>query len=134
MSHKLVQVQDAMTNTSYQFADGMLTVAEGIKLAQKHNVKALIINKRHENDEYGLVMLADIAKQVIAKDRSPERVNLYEIMAKPILTVPAAMDVRYCARLFERFGVHTAPVVADSQIVGMVDYTDMVLAHVSEDD
>lgn len=133
MSHKLVQVRDAMTNTSYQFADGMLTVADGIKLAQQHNVKALIINKRHENDEYGLVMLADIAKQVIAKDRSPERVNLYEIMAKPILTVPATMDVRYCARLFERFGVHTAPVMDNNQIVGMVDYTDMVLAHVSEE-
>lgn len=130
MIHKTVQVKDAMTNTCYQFADGMLTVAEGIKLAKKHHVKALIINKRNENDEYGLVMLADIAKQVIAKDRSPDRVNLYEIMAKPILTVPSTMDVRYCSRLFERFGVHTAPVMDHNNIVGMVDYTDMVLAHV----
>jgi len=130
MSHELRQVKDAMTNTCYQFTDGMLTVAEGIKLAQQHNVRALIINKRNDNDEYGLVMLADIAKQVIAKDRSPERVNLYEIMAKPILTVPSTMDVRYCARLFERFGIHTAPVMDNQKIVGMVDYTDMVLAHV----
>jgi len=133
MSHKLVQVKDAMTNDCYQFADGMLTVAEGIKLAHQHNVKALIINKRNENDEYGLVMLADIAKQVIAKNRSPERVNLYEIMAKPIISVPSTMDVRYCARLFENFGIHTAPVMDNNKVVGMVDYTDMVLAHVSEE-
>ena len=132
MSHKLVQVKDAMTENGYQFAEGMLTVAEGIKLAREHNAKAIIINKRHDNDEYGLVMLADIAKQVIAKDRSPERVNLYEIMAKPILSVPSSMDVRYCARLFERFGVHTAPVIENNNIVGMVDYTDMVLAHFTE--
>lgn len=132
MSSKTIQVKDAMTNKCYQFADGMLTVAEGIKLAQQHEVKALIINKRNDADEYGLVMLADIAKQVIAKDRSPDRVNLYEIMAKPILSVPSTMDVRYCARLFERFGVHTAPVMDNNNIVGMVDYTDMVLAHVTE--
>ena len=92
-----------MTTDNYQFADGMMTVAEGIKLAKEHNVTALIINKRNAQDEYGLVLLADIAKEVLAKDRSPERVNLYEIMAKPLLSVTPSMDVRYCARLFERF-------------------------------
>jgi predicted transcriptional regulator len=127
MSHKLVQVKDAMTTDSYQFTDGMVTVAEGIKLAKEHNVTALIINKRHENDEFGLVMLSDIAKQVIAKDRSPERVNLYEIMAKPLLSVPPEMDVRYCARLFENFGINTAPVIKDQQVLGLVNYTNMVL-------
>ncbi|AOW77907.1 histidine kinase [Colwellia sp. PAMC 20917] len=128
MIHKLVQVKDAMTTDNYQFADGMMTVAEGIKLAKKHNVNALIINKRNPQDEYGLVMLADIAKEVLAKDRSPDRVNLYEIMAKPILSVDPNMDVRYCARLFERFSIHLAPVVANNEIVGMVDYINMVFS------
>jgi predicted transcriptional regulator len=130
MIHKLVQVKDAMTTDNYQFADGMMTVAEGIKLAKKHNVNALIINKRNLQDEYGLVMLADIAKEVLAKDRSPDRVNLYEIMAKPILSVDPNMDVRYCARLFERFSIHLAPVVADNEIVGMVDYINMVFSQI----
>ena len=128
MNHKLVQVKDAMTTNNYQFADGMMTVAEGIKLAKEHNVNALIINKRNPQDEYGLVMLADIAKEVLAKDRSPDRVNLYEIMAKPLLTVHPNMDVRYCARLFERFSIHLAPVVEDNEIIGMVDYINMVFS------
>jgi len=128
MSHKLIQVSDAMKADNYQLVDGMLTVAEGIAIAKEHNVSALIIDKRNENDEFGLVLLADIAKQVIARDRSPERVNLYEIMAKPILSVQPKMDVRYCARLFERFGVNTAPVIEHQKVLGMVDYTSMVLA------
>ena len=128
MNHKLVQVKDAMTTDNYQFADGMMTVAEGIKLAKEHNVTALIINKRNAQDEYGLVLLADIAKEVLAKDRSPERVNLYEIMAKPLLSVTPSMDVRYCARLFERFSIHLAPVVEDNEIIGMVDYINMVFS------
>jgi len=130
MSHKLVQVKDAMTTDNYQFADGMMTVAEGIKLAKEHNVSVLIINKRNAQDEYGLVMLADIAKEVIAKDRSPDRVNLYEIMAKPLISVLPDMDVRYCARLFERFSIHLAPVIENKDIIGVVDYTNMVLSQV----
>lgn len=128
MNHKLVQVKDAMTTDNYQLADGMMTVAEGIKLAKEHNVTALIINKRNEQDEYGLVLLADIAKEVLAKDRSPDRVNLYEIMAKPLVSVAPNMDVRYCARLFERFKIHLAPVVEDNEIIGMVDYINMVFS------
>ena len=128
MNHKLVQVKDVMTTNNYEFADGMMTVAEGITLAKNNNVSALIINKRNPQDEYGLVMLADIAKEVLAKDRSPDRVNLYEIMAKPILSVKPNMDVRYCARLFERFSIHLAPVVQDNEIIGMVDYINMVFS------
>jgi predicted transcriptional regulator len=130
MKHKLIQVKDVMTTNNYKLADGMMTVAEGIKLAKEHNINALIINKRNEHDEYGLVMLADIAKEVLAKDRSPDRVNLYEIMAKPLMTVLPEMDVRYCARLFERFSVHLAPVIENKEIIGMVDYTNMVFSQV----
>lgn len=128
MSHKLVQVKDAMEQNSFHFADGMLTVEDGMKIAKEHNVSALIIEKRNEHDEYGMVMLADIAKNVIAKDRSAARTNLYEIMAKPLISVSPDMDVRYCARLFEQFGLHTAPVIKNDEVLGMVNYTNMVLA------
>lgn len=127
-----MNVAKAMSTNNYQLIDGMLTVADAIKLAKKHNVEALIINKRHENDEYGLVILSDIAKQVIAKDRSPERVNVYEIMTKPALTIKPTMDVKYCVRLFERLGIHIAPVVENEEILGMVDYTQMVFAQLDE--
>jgi len=130
MNHKLVQVKDVMTTNNYQFADGMMTASEGIKLAKDHNVSTLIINKRDAQDEYGLVMLADIAKEVLAKDRSPDRVNLYEIMAKPLISVSPDMDVRYCARLFERFSIHHAPVIENKEIIGVVDYINMVFSQV----
>ena len=130
MNNKLVQVKDVMTKENYQFADGMMTVSEGIKLAKDNNVSALIINKRNEFDEYGLVLLSNIAKEVLAKDRSPDRVNLYEIMAKPLICVLPDMDVRYCARLFERYSIHLAPVVENKEVIGMVDYTNMVFSQI----
>jgi predicted transcriptional regulator len=72
-------------------------------------------------------MLADVAREVIAKDRAPERVNIYEIMSKPVVSVTSSMDIRYCARLFANFGLSRAPVIDHGEVVGVVSYNDMVL-------
>ena len=48
-------------------------------------------------------------------------------MAKPVLTVRPDMAIRYCARLFDDFGISHAPVVEDGEIVGMVSYYLLVL-------
>jgi predicted transcriptional regulator len=64
---------------------------------------------------------------VLARDRSPERVNVYEIMSKPVVGVNPAMDIRYCARLFEKFGLSMAPVIEQGKVVGLVSYNDLVL-------
>ena len=74
-----------------------------------------------------MVLLSDIAKQVLACDRSPERVNIYEIMSKPVISVEPSLNVRYCARLFHRFGLSVAPVIENDQILGIVTYRDLVL-------
>ncbi|OAN18677.1 CBS domain-containing protein [Photobacterium jeanii] len=127
MSDKtIVRVRDVMMNT-FAIVEGITTVAEAIGIAKQKQVKALIVNKRNADDEYGIVLMNDIAKNVLAKDRSPQRTNVYEIMTKPALSVNADMDVRYCARLFERFGISRAPVIQDGKVLGMVSYNNIVL-------
>ncbi|HIE54219.1 MAG TPA: CBS domain-containing protein [Chromatiaceae bacterium] len=112
---------------AFDMVNGMATVAEALQQMAHVETKCLIVEKRHEEDEYGLVVLSDISKNVLAKDRAPERVNIYEIMAKPVITVHPDMDIRYCARLFERFGISRAPVLENRQVIGIISHTDMVL-------
>ena len=107
--------------------DGRMDVLSALKVMKRDNVTSLIVKRRDENDEYGMLLFSDIAKQVIGKDRAPERVNVYEIMAKPVMTVSANMHIRYCARLFENFGIGHAPVEEDGKIIGMVSYYRLVL-------
>lgn len=102
--------------------DGQLDVLSALKIMKKVGATSLIVKRRDDHDEYGLVLFSDIAKKVIAQNRAPERVNVYEIMAKPVLTVRPDMDIRYCARLFENFGISHAPVVENDKIIGMVSY------------
>ncbi len=111
----------------FDIVDGMLTVHDALHRMKYVETKTLIVQRRHEDDEYGIVLLSDIARQVLAKDRAPERVNIYEIMTKPVITVPPEMDIRYCARLFERFDLSRAPVTERRDVIGVVSFTDMVL-------
>ena len=113
--------------TEIPFVDGRMTVLEALRVMKKEKVTSLIVNKRFEQDEWGMLLFSDIAKQVIARDRAPERVNVYEIMAKPVISVRPDMDIRYCARLFSRFGISHAPVVEEDKVVGVVSYYLLVL-------
>ena len=107
--------------------DGRLDVLAALKIMKKVSATSLIVKRRDEHDEYGMLLFSDIAKEVIAKNRAPERVNVYEVMAKPVLTVRPDMEIHYCARLFENFGISHAPVVENDKIVGIVSFYLLVL-------
>jgi len=122
----VIRVRDVM-KSEVDVVDGMMTVTEALKSMKYPDTRTLIVDKRHEDDEYGVVMFRDMAKKVLARDHSPNRVNIYEIMSKPVLSVHPDMDIRYCTRLFDRFGLSRAPVLENQKIIGLVSYTDIVL-------
>ncbi|RMF15395.1 MAG: CBS domain-containing protein [Gammaproteobacteria bacterium] len=107
--------------------DGLSTVAEALALLRDQDLSVVFVSPRDEHDAWGIVLLADIAKKVLAQDRSPDRVNLYEIMSKPVISVEPDLNVRYCARLFHRFGLSVAPVIKDNRILGVISYRELVL-------
>lgn len=129
-----IRVRHVMMTNTYAIVDGLTTVYDAICIARERQVKALIISKRNEDDEYGIVLMNDIAKRVLAQDRSPKRTNIYEIMTKPALSVTPDMKVKYCARLFERFGISRAPVIENGELIGMVSYNNIVMNGMIEDD
>ncbi|WP_028471444.1 CBS domain-containing protein [Neptunomonas japonica] len=122
----IVRVRDVMTQ-DYGMVDGLTTIREALDIFKARDASVLIINKRHDDDEYGILLISDIAKQVVAKNRAPERVNVYEVMAKPVVAVDPQMDVKYCARLFDSFGLSTAPVIQEGAVMGVISYNEIVL-------
>ncbi len=122
----VIRVADVMEQ-DFAIVEGVATVAEALAVMTKKNAHFLIVAKRDEDDEFGIVMIRDIAEHVLAPNRSPERTNVYEIMSKPVLSVQPEMNIRYCARFFHRFGISTAPVIEGDEIVGIVTYDQLVL-------
>ncbi len=133
MSEKrTIRVGDVMGSKLYTI-DRLATVAEAMALMKQYEVSSLAVNRRDDDDEFGLLVVADIAREVIAQNRAPERVNVYEIMSKPVLTLPSAMLARYAVRLLVRFELSRAVVVDhERNPLGMVTLRDLVLSHVAE--
>ncbi|ASF45118.1 CBS domain-containing protein [Methylovulum psychrotolerans] len=122
----VIRVKDVM-KTEFGTIDGIATVAEALRTMKALKTSVLIVNKRHDDDEYGLINSGDIARHVLAKDRAPERVNVYEIMSKPVISVHPDMDIRYCSRLFADYNLVRAPVIANREVIGMVSPNSLVL-------
>jgi predicted transcriptional regulator len=122
----VIRVRDVM-KAEVDIMDGMCTITDAMKAMKFPDTRTIIVDKRHDDDEYGVVMFRDLAKRVLARGLSPNRVNIYEVMSKPVISVNPDMDIRYCTRLFDRFGLSRAPVLENHKIIGLVSYTDIVL-------
>lgn len=122
----VVTVREVMSQR-YVRVSGTDTLAEAFLHMREADAQCLIVERRDENDEYGLVLHTDIARKVIGPDRSPERVRIYEIMSKPVLSVQPGMNIRYASRLFERFRIRVAPVVEAGEVIGIVTDLEIVM-------
>lgn len=122
-----VKASDVMKQSFVQL-DGMQSTREALEAMKANDIEVVIVNKRDQHDAYGILLLSDIAKQVLAKDRSLDRVNIYEVMSKPVLSVTPELDVRYCARLFDKFGISCAPVISAEEVLGVVGYKELLLS------
>lgn len=109
------------------FIDGMATAQEAATQMRAQQVSCLLVEKRHVDDAWGIVAVQDLVKGVILANRSPVEVNVYEIMTKPVITVPADMDIRYVARLLYRAGIRRAPVQEGKNLIGIVSLSSLIL-------
>lgn len=125
-STAVVRARDVM-NKGIVSIDGMATAREAAAKMRSERVSSLLIKKRHSDDAWGILVIQDFIKGVIIPGRSANQVNVYEIMTKPIITVPADMDIRYVARLLYRASIRRAPVEDKGELVGMISLSSLIL-------
>lgn len=126
-----IRVRDVMS-TELHRVDGLATVAQAMETMQKHSVSSLIVERRDQDDEVGLVEVADIA-ELVAEDRALERISVYQVMSKPVVTVPSDMLSRYAVRLLKGVDRSRAVVVDEARnAVGMVTLRDLVLGDINQ--
>ena len=126
-----IQVSEVMVS-DLQSIDGLATVADAVAIMQEHSISSLVVERRNEDDEAGLIDVVGIAREVIAKNRAPDRVHVYEVMTKPVVTIPATMLVRYAARHLVTVGLSRALVAdAERNVIGMVTLRDLVIARIT---
>ena len=131
-TNNYTKVADVMT-PDVKTVERMATVKEAIDIMRTEGVSSLAVERRDETDEFGLLVVSDIASKVIGPDKAIDRTNVYEVMAKPVLTLPPDMNIKFAVRLLVRFTLSRALVVnLERKPIGIVTLRDMVLRH-SED-
>lgn len=102
------------------YIDGLASVKEAVEIMKKNDVEALIIEKRNERDANGIIVLSDIIRGVVIPDKKLDEVSVYELMKKPVISIPASMNERYVPRFLANINLNYAPVEENGQYVGMV--------------
>ena len=117
MSEKLVMI------------DGLTTIDNALNIMRKNKISSLVISRRDESDEYGLLTATDIANEVVVPDLSPERTSAYQVMQKPVLSMRANMNIRYAIRLLTKYNASRALVIDNDEAIGIVTLRDLLLRY-----
>lgn len=126
MSAPILRAKDVMHKEILSI-DGMASAKEAAAQMRSSQAAELLVAKRNDDDAWGIVTIMDLVQHVIVPGRDAENIFVYEIMTKPVITVPAQMDIRYVIRLMQRIGVRRAPVEDKGEIVGMITLSSLVL-------
>lgn len=105
---------------------GVKSVARAIAAMREHQMRSLIVDRRHPEDAYGIVTETDIVGKVVAYGQDPQRVRVYEIMSKPCIGVSPDLQLEYAARLMAQHDIRVCPVM-DSQLQGILSMTDILM-------
>ncbi|MDQ2088771.1 CBS domain-containing protein [Marimonas arenosa] len=127
----LIKVEDVM-QTELHMISGLASAREAVNRMKALGVSALIIERRHDGDEYGFVSVDKIAARVVAPNKSLDRTSVYEIMDKPTLTLNPHMAVKYAIRLLARLDHRRALVVDENGARGLVTLRDLIHCYATQ--
>jgi CBS domain-containing protein len=105
---------------------GSATVAQAVKLMKLKNFRSLIVERRTEQDAYGIITDVDIASKVVAFGKDSDRVRVYEVMTKPCTVINPDLGVEYVARLLAQAGLDRAPVIR-GELLGIISTQDILM-------
>jgi len=105
--------------------EGTASVADAVNLMREKTVSSLFVNRRSQEDAWGIVTRKDVVNKVVDPGKDPAAVKVFEIMSKPLVTVSPGLALKYCARLFNAVGIRRAPVFDGTQIIGILSNTDI---------
>ena len=120
----MIKAEEIMTRDVVTIR-GSATVAEAVKLMKDKGLRALIVERRHDDDPYGIISETDIIYKVAAYGHDPKKMRVYEIMTKPCIVVNPELGAEYVARLFANTRIRRAPVIK-GKLLGIISVSDIL--------
>ena len=103
------------------------TVENAILLMRVEQVRSLIVEEEYNGVPYGIITEKDIVFNVVARGKNPDFVRVRDIMHQPCIQMPATATLQEAAQILADAGIHRAPVIEHSELLGIVSVTDILL-------
>jgi CBS domain-containing protein len=120
----MLRALDIMTRNIAKIR-GSATVAEAVRLMKQHQSRSLMVDRRSDEDAYGILTETDVMYKVVALGQDPAAVLVADIMTKPCVVVNPNATLEEVAHLFANHQLLRAPVI-QGKILGMITVTDLL--------
>ncbi len=102
------------------------TIREAMQVMKQRGVKSLVVDKRHEHDAFGIITYTNILKTIVAEEGDIDLINVYDICAKPAISISREVEIKHAARMMVNLGIRRLLVTATNELAGIITMDDIV--------
>lgn len=118
-----VEVEEIMVDKVITI-EATATVRDAAKLMNKHDIGCLVVVA--EGRPIGIVTERDMLKRVLAKPEEIKKINVQEIMSKPLTVGKPDMEIESVAKIMFTKKIKKLPIVEKGKLIGLVTLTDLL--------
>lgn len=118
-------VQDLMVRDVATISP-MATIREAMQAMKSRRVKSLVVQRRDAHDVYGIITYTNILKTIVAEEGDIDLINVYDVCAKPAITISAQADVKHAARMMVNMKLRRLLAVEGNDLAGIITMNDIV--------
>jgi signal-transduction protein with cAMP-binding, CBS, and nucleotidyltransferase domain len=118
-------VQDLMVRDVATISP-MATIREAMQAMKTRRVKSLVVQRRDAHDVYGIITYTNILKTIVAEEGDIDLINVYDVCAKPAITISAQADVKHAARMMVNMKLRRLLAMEGNELAGIITMNDIV--------
>ncbi|MFQ5901850.1 MAG: cyclic nucleotide-binding/CBS domain-containing protein [Thermodesulfobacteriota bacterium] len=101
------------------------SVMDAAKMMEGHNIGSIIVSNDNE-DFKGIITETDIVRKVVAQGKTPEQVNIIDIMTSPLNTIDAESSIVEASDLMDKKHTRHLMVTEKGRLVGVISARDLL--------
>ncbi|MAL96926.1 CBS domain-containing protein [Hydrocarboniclastica marina] len=119
---KDVMVRDVVT------VSPLAKIREALGLMKQHGLKSLVVHQQNPNDAWGLITYTNILKTIVAEGGDIDLLNVYDVCARPALSVGENLALKHVASMMTEHRVKRLLVLRDNELLGFISMNDIMEA------
>jgi signal-transduction protein with cAMP-binding, CBS, and nucleotidyltransferase domain len=97
------------------------TLKEAMSLMKKSEMKFVVVDKRTDDDAYGILTQKNILKSVIIEKGDIDLINVYDVATKPALSVSRFLNIKHAGKMILNHHIKQILVIDDNILQGVID-------------